>query len=256
MRSTEARTATDQLPLVSMERLSHREMKDPSHQVVTLNSSDRLTMLYGHPVASRIVLQTLVDRALSGQPVVYLDGTHTFDALLIGKLARRRRQPIRKVLTMIHVARAFSVRQLERLMSECLADALERYHARMAVITGLLETLSADGLTDKEINRLVDRMIESIRHLTQQGFSLLCPCPSVPLPTAPTHRLFTLLRSMSDRCIQVRELQQKIVLEDISFDTEPANAAFYEGSSAQTHPLLPTRRPVRTVHPHLRSSIG
>lgn len=252
MRSTEARKPTDQLPLARMERLSHKEMKDPSNQVVLLNSSDRLTMLYGHPVASRISLQTLVDRALSGQPVVYLDGTHTFDALLIGKLARSRRQPIRKVLPMIHVARAFSARQLERLMSECLADALERYHARIAMITGLLETLSADGLTDKEINRLVDRMIESVRHLTQQGFSLLCSCPSVPLPMAPAHRLFILLRSMSDRCIQVHELQNKIVLEDISFDTVPANAAFYEGSSAQTHPPLPIRRPVHTVHPQQR----
>lgn len=256
MRSTEARKATDQLPLASMDRLSHTEMKNPSHHVVPLNSSDPLTMLYGHPVVSRIALQALVDRALSGQPVVYLDGTHTFDALLIGKLARSRRQPIRKVLTMIHVARAFSARQLERLMSECLADALERYHARMAMITGLVETLSADSLTDKEINRLVDRTIESVRHLTQQGFSLLCSCPSVPLPMAPAHRLFTLLRSMSDRCIQVHELQKKIVLEDISFDTLPANSAFYEGSSVQTHPPLPIRRPVRTVHPHLRSSVG
>ena len=178
-------------------------MKNPADHVVLLNPADRLTVLYGHPVVSSITLQALVDHALSGHPVVYLDGVHAFDTFLIGQLARSRRQRPRKALAMIHVARAFSARQLERLMSHCLADALERYQAGTAVISGLLDTLSADGLTDNEVNRLADRMIESLRHLTQQGFSLLCPCPSVPMPTAPAHRLFAILRSMSDRCIRV-----------------------------------------------------
>jgi hypothetical protein len=199
-------------------------IEDPARHAISLHPSDRLTVLYGHPVVSSIALQTLVDRALSGHPVVYLDGVHAFDALLIGRLARSRRQRPRKALAMIHVARTFSARQLERLMSHCLADALERYQAGMAVISGLLETLSADGLTDTEVNRLVDRMIESVRHLTQQGFSLLCPCPSIPLPIAPSHRLFAVLRSMSDRCIHVHELQGKIVTEEISFGSMSASA--------------------------------
>lgn len=165
---------------MSLQKLSPRskpvkEGTGTPHHVASLNPSDRLTVLYGHPAASRIALQVIVDRALSGHPVIYLDGAHTFDALLIGRLARRRRQQPRKALSMIHVARAFSAQQLERLMSQCLVGALERYQASTAVITGLLETLSADGLADNEVKRLTDRMIESMRHLTQQGFSLLCP---------------------------------------------------------------------------------
>ncbi|MDK2743074.1 MAG: hypothetical protein NDI90_09175 [Nitrospira sp. BO4] len=206
--------------------------RDQGSHAIVLNPSDRLTVLYGHPVASRIALQVLVDHALSGRPIVYLDGVHTFDALLIGKLARGRRQQTRKALAMIHVARAFSARQLERLMSQCLAGALERYQTNTAVISGLLETLSVNGLTDNEADRLADRMIESVRHLTRQGVSLLCPCPSIPRPMTPAHRLFTALRVMSHRCIRVHEAQGKIITEELSFDPMPAYAEHFEGLGA------------------------
>ncbi|MDF0666790.1 MAG: hypothetical protein P0119_12065 [Nitrospira sp.] len=232
MRGTEARGGTAQVPVTGWESLRHQlssrsrpakaETEGPSIHVVPLNPSDRLTVLYGHPAASRIASQVLVDRALSGQPVVFLDGIHAFDAFIIGRLARSRRQQPRKVLAMIHVARAFSARQLERLMSQCLVGALERYQARTAVISGLLETLCAGGLTDHEVRRLTDRMIESVGHLTLQGFSLLCPCPSVPMPTAPAHRLFTILRSMSNRCIHVYEMHGKVVTEEIPLEAIPA----------------------------------
>jgi len=63
---TEERRATAQLPLSSIERLSHRPgllsrapkegMKDLVHHMVSLNLSDGLIMLYGHPVASKIAL--------------------------------------------------------------------------------------------------------------------------------------------------------------------------------------------------------
>jgi hypothetical protein len=206
-------------------------------------------MLYGHPFASKIALQALVDHALSGHPVVHLDGVHTFDAFLIGQLARNRRQQLRKALTMIHVARAFSAQQLERLMSHCLADALERYQASTAMISGLLETFSAGGLTENEVNRLTDRMIESMRHLTQQGFSLLCPCPSVPLPMAPAHRLFAMLRSMSHRCIRVSELQGKVVAEEIAFDAMPASVDHAEGIGAGLpSPSNPTASALQFSH--------
>ena len=116
---------------------------------------------------------------------------------------------------------------------------MDRYQADTAVISGLLESLSADCLTDKEIAWLTDRMIVSMHHLTQQGFSLLCPCPSVPMPRAPAHRLFAMLRSMSDRCIHVYDVQGKIMTEELSPDAMPPYADSFErigsGSSLPFH---------------------
>ncbi len=243
------------LPVTGMEKIGHRPSsrskpvkerpKGSAHPVISLNPSDGLTVLYGHPVVSRIVLQALVDRALTGHPVVYLDGAHTFDALLIGRLARSRRQQLRKALAMIHVARAFSARQLERLMSQCLADALDRYQAGTAVISGLLETLSTDSLTDDEVDRMANRMIESVHHLKLQGFSLLCPCPHVPIPMAPAHRLFTILRSISHRCLHIYEEHGIVMTEEISVDAMTHSESPCEAVSTG-HPspsILPTNTP-------------
>ncbi|OQW34056.1 MAG: hypothetical protein A4E19_18770 [Nitrospira sp. SG-bin1] len=232
MTTTEAKEGRPPLPNTDGKRFSHRKRaprpttltcgrEDPAHPVVSLHASDRLTLLYGHPAVSKIALQALVDYALSGRPVVYLDGVHTFDASLVERSARNRRQPPSKALAMIHVARAFNAQQLERLMSHCLVDALERYHASTALISGLIETLSAAGLTDMDVDRLVDRMVESARHVTRQGFSLLCPCPAVPRPMAPTHRLFAALRAMSHRCIHVHEVQGIVTAEEFLCDATP-----------------------------------
>lgn len=230
------------------------KMADPAPDAVVLNSSDRLTVLYGHPVVSTMVLTALVDHALSGHPAIYLDGAHTFDAFGIERLARSRRQKLRKALAMIHVARAFSAPQLERLMSRCLADALERYQASTAVISGLLETITADGLTANEVNRLTDRMIESLHHLMQQGFSLLCLCPSVPSPSAPAHRLFAMVRSMSDRCIHVHERQKQIVTEELSGTALSADADSWEGMGAG-HSFASTPPPYAAVRSRSASSV-
>lgn len=257
MRAPEARKGIEQLLLTGAADFPHRlssrfkiatqGTEDLTHHAVSLSSSDRLTVLYGHSTVLRVVSQVLIDRALSGHPVVYLDGAHTFDALLIGRLARGRRQRPRKVLAMIHVARAFSARQLERLLSQCLADALERYQAGTAVITGLLETLSGDGLTDNEIKRLTDGMIESVRHLMAQGFSLLCPCPSIPGPMASAHRLFSLLRSMSDRCL-IYEVQGKVVTEEVPLGATPAYAEPFEGISVGSPLPFQSAGQCATVH--------
>ncbi len=179
-----------------------------------LAEGDRLVMLYGHPMVIHLALQAAADRALSGNPVIYLDAAHTFDSLIMGRFAKARRQQPRKVLGMVHVARAFSWHQMERLVSHCLSGALARYEARTAVITGLFEALAEEQVSDREMARMTDRLVESIEELTQKGYALLCPCPSIPMETAVGHRLFTRLRSLADRRIFAKAVQDDVKLEE------------------------------------------
>jgi hypothetical protein len=99
-------------------------------------------------------------------------------------------------------------------------------------------------------------MIESVRHLTRQGFSLLCPCPSVPMPEAPAYRLFTMLRSMSDRCIRVYDVQGKVVTEENSFDATPVCTEPVENIGVGS-PRSPSNLPTSALQfDHARSSVG
>lgn len=184
------------------------------HAHVPFHPDDRLLLLYGHQLVFRLGLYAATERVLDGEPVLYVDGANTFDPFVIGRLARAHRQQPRKVLSMIHVARAFTCHQMERLVSDCLGTALERYQARIAILSGLFDTFYDQAVPEQEALRLFGRMMESIKRLTQQGYILLCLCPPAPILTRTSRRCLDQLRGQADRVICVQEGQGLVRLEE------------------------------------------
>jgi hypothetical protein len=184
------------------------------HARVPFHPNDRLLLLYGHPLVFRVGLYAATERVLAGEPVLYLDGANTFDPFVVGRLARAHHKHPRKILTMIHVARAFTCHQMARLVSDCLASALDRYQARLAVLSGLLDTFYDGAVPEQEAWRLFSRMMEAISRLTWQGYTLLCLCPPAPVPTRTSRRCLERLRRQADRVIRVVENQGLVRLEE------------------------------------------
>ena len=184
------------------------------HAHVPFHPDDRLLLLYGHQLVFRLGLYAATERVLDGEPVLYVDGANTFDPFVIGRLARAHRQQPRKILSMIHVARAFTCHQMERLVSDCLGTALERYQARIAILSGLFDTFYDQAVPEQEALRLFGRMMESIKRLAQQGYTLLCLCPPAPILTRTSRRCLDQLRGQADRVICVQEGQGLVRLEE------------------------------------------
>ena len=199
-------------------RLEHAAERDwflaLRHAQVPFHPDDRLLLLYGHPLVFRLGLYAATERALAGEPVLYLDGANTFDPFVIGRLARAHRQQPRKILTMIHVARAFTCHQMERLVSDCLSAALDQYQARIAILSGLFDTFYDQAVPEQEALRLFGRMMEAIKRLTQQGATLLCLCPPAPILTRTSRRCLDQLRGQADRVIRVHEEHGLVRLEE------------------------------------------
>jgi hypothetical protein len=184
------------------------------HAQIPFQPEDRLLLLYGHPLVFRLGLYTAGDRVLAGEPVVYLDGAHTFDQLFIGRMARAHRRQPRALLSMIHVARAFSCHQLERLMSDCLMSALDRYQSRMAILSGLFDTLYDQTVPEHEAMRLFGRMMDASRKLAQHDCTLMFLCPQAPMLTRASRRCLDQLRTQADRVIRVQEELGVVTLHD------------------------------------------
>lgn len=184
------------------------------HAQIPFHSDDRLLLLYGHPLVFRLGLYTAGERALSGEPIVYLDGAHTFDPFFIARMARMHRRQPRSLLTMIHVARAFTGHQLERLISDCLMSALDRYQSRMAVLSGLFDTFYEQAVPEHEAIRLFGRMLEASHKLAQHGSTLLFLCPQTPMLTRASRRCLDQLRGQADRVIRVGEEQGVVKLQE------------------------------------------
>lgn len=177
------------------------------HAQIPFHADHSLMVLHGHSLVLRLGLHAAADRALAGEPVVYLDRANTFDPFVIGRLARAHRQAPRKILSLVHVARAFTCHQMERLVSDCLEEALTRYQSRVAVVSGLFETFYDEAVPSQEVGRLAGRMIQHLRQLAQRGYVLVCLCPPTLAVTRSRHRFFDQLCSQADRVIRVGEVQ-------------------------------------------------
>jgi len=189
------------------------------HAQIPFHPDDRLLLLYGHPLVFRLGLYAAGERVLAGEPIVYLDGAHTFDPFFIGRMARAHRRQPHALLSMIHVARAFTCQQLERLMSDCLMSALERYQSRIAILSGLFDTLYDQSLPEQDAMRLFGRMMDASHKLSQQGFTLLFLCPQAPMLTRVSRRCLDQVRRQADRVIRVEEEQGLVKLHDESEHT-------------------------------------
>jgi hypothetical protein len=216
-------TTEAELPLLSPQGHAPLSRKDESnrdwflglrHAHIRFPADDQLLLFHGHPFVFRLGLYAAAEHALAGEPVVYLDGAHTFDPFFIGRMARAHRRQPRALLTMIHVARAFSCHQLERLISDCLLSALNRYQARLAVLSGVFDTLYDPAVPEHEAMRLFGRIMQASQKLTQHGYILLFLSPQAPMLTRASRRCLELLRGQADRVIRVHEDRGLVKLDD------------------------------------------
>lgn len=182
--------------------------------VVPLSQKDGLMLLYGHPTTLVLGLYAVADRALAGETILYLDGANAFDPFVISRMARRHRVQPRMLLTSIHVARAFTCHQMERLVSDCLAAALSRYQARVAILSGPLETFYDEAVSSDEVTRLLKRMITSLQQLSRQGYRVLCLCPSVSPQHQNRYGLLMRLQAAATRLIRVEEAEGMLLLNE------------------------------------------
>lgn len=184
------------------------------HAQIRFHPEERLLLLYGHPLVFRLGLYAAGERVLAGEPIVYLDGAHTFDPFFIGQMARAHRRQPRALLSMIHVARAFTCHQLERLISNCLMSALERYQSRMAVLSGLFDTFYDQAVPEQESMRLFGRMMDATHRLVQQGFTVLFLCPQASMLTRTSRCGLDQMRGQADRVIRAEEAHGMVTLHD------------------------------------------
>jgi len=184
------------------------------HGLVPQSREDGLMLLYGHPSVLSLGLYAAADRALAGEPVVYLDGANAFDPFVVSRVARGHGVRPQKLLTAIHVARAFTCHQMERLISDCLASALARYQARVAILSGPLDSFYDEAVPAEEATRLLRRMIPALHKLSARGTRVLCLCPN----NSPQHQgrygLLMQLQAAATRRIRVEEMDGMVRLDE------------------------------------------
>ena len=170
-----------------------------------------LVLLSGPSSVYRLGLCAAVDRALAGEPVLYLASANVFDPFLVGRLARTSRVAPAHVLQQIHVSRAFTCHQMVRLVTDCLPSALRTYDARFVILAGPLETLYDQSVPEAEATRLFRAMAEALQDMAGR---VLCVSPLAPPESGGRNRFVAALRAQARRAIDLREAEDGLWLQE------------------------------------------
>ena len=181
---------------------------------VSTDQPKGLVLLSGPSSVYRLGLCAAVDRALAGEPVLYLAGANVFDPFLVGRLARASRVAPAHVLQQIHVSRAFTCHQMVRLVTDCLPSALRTYDARCVILAGPLDTLYDQSVPEPEATRLFRAMTEALQHMAEQGIQLLCVTPLAPPESGGRSRFVASLRAQACRVIDLCEAEDGLWLQE------------------------------------------
>jgi hypothetical protein len=93
-------------------------------------------------------------------------------------------------------------------------SALDRYQARLAILSGLFDTLYDQAVPEQEAMRLFGRMMQASQKLAQHGHTLLFLSPQAPILTRASRCCLELLRGQADRVIHVHEDPGLVKLDD------------------------------------------
>jgi hypothetical protein len=181
---------------------------------VSTDQPKGLVLLSGPPSVYRLGLCAAVDRALAGEPVLYLAGANVFDPFFVGRLARASRVAPAHVLQLIHVSRAFTCHQMVRLITDCLPSALRAYDARFVILAGPLDTLYDQSVPETEAMRLFRAMTEALHDIAGHGVQVLCVTPLAPPESGGRSRFMETLRVQARRAIDLQEAEDGLWLQE------------------------------------------
>jgi hypothetical protein len=137
----------------------------------------------------------------SDRDAIFVDGWNSFNPYALSKIAKSSGAEPRKVLSRIHVARAFTEYQMDALMGEQLCEAIESWNPAVLAISYLPSLFSnSDG------RRLFEPILERVKSLTASS-GIITAITSF----GGAWHGDRLLASKADRVIRIEQPSKKLV---------------------------------------------
>jgi len=154
-------------------------------------------------------------RLLHQEPVVLIDGANCIDLYLISRMARANRQAPGRLLTQLQISRAFSMHQLEAVITERLESRL-RQGRPLAVIAGLLDLFNDEDVPQWEARASLKKVTGTLRRLADQGYQIVALAPDLPMNRKGRDGLLSLVIPVSDRLFAFSESDGTSALKDVT----------------------------------------
>jgi hypothetical protein len=136
---------------IDLEPLSEDLIEDPLE-----NFLGRFVVVYGdrtaHELSERLCLKAQMSNSHGGlnSKVIFIDGGNIFDPYLISRYADQYGIRREKALEGIQIGRAFTCYQLTYLIMKILPEALERYKAKLAIVSDITKLYTDSDIEERE----------------------------------------------------------------------------------------------------------
>jgi hypothetical protein len=146
--------------------------------------------------------------------IIVLDGANIFDLTLITQLSKSLNMDTRALLQRIHLSRAFTVHQLEAVISDRLKGALQKYGSRMLLVSGLLDTFWDEEVPLWEASRILRKVMGKLRQIAVMGCRVVLIAPDPPVPMSKRMGLVSITTKNADRLFSLSEIDGVLTMRD------------------------------------------
>ena len=100
--------------------------------------------------------------------VVFIDGGNTFQLYQISRLAQIHQFNPRQALDRIYISRAFTAYQMTTLIMEKMKEAVERFNAKLVVISDIAGLFLDKDIPDEEARRVYSQVMAYLQNFARE----------------------------------------------------------------------------------------
>jgi hypothetical protein len=174
-------------------------------------------VVYGSPSVQSLISILCVKAQLPTQlgglssNVVFVDGGNSFRLYQVARLARVHQLDPRQALERVYISRAFTAYQLTSLIIERLQEAVEKFHAKLVVISDIAELFLDKDVPDTEACSIFNQVLTYLSDFAQKNQIILV----ATYPPHPSNERNLYLKTLTCKTANV-----VIVLNQTKYDRE------------------------------------
>ena len=136
-------------------------------------------VIYGSPsvisLTSLLCVRAQLPAQLGGlsSNVVFIDGGNTFRLYYVSRLAQLHHLDPKQALDRIYLSRAFTAYQMTALIMERLKDAVEKYSAKLVIISDIAGLFLDKDIPDEEARRVFSQVAAYLQSFARQNQIIL-----------------------------------------------------------------------------------
>jgi hypothetical protein len=158
-------------------------------------------------LASLLCVKAQLPPQLGGlqSKVIFIDGGNTFRLYQIAQIAQIHQLSPKKVLDNIYISRAFTAYQTSSLIKHHLKEAIEKYTAKLVIISDIAGFFLDKDISDYETERIFSQTVTFLSNFARENKAIIIATYPPHMETTRNNLLHTLTCAKASIVLSLRK---------------------------------------------------